>query len=281
MSDDPASARLTTFLSGGDTARTTSGMYARLRALKATGRVGDALGLSSQSVIVPPPLPFPENLGEATGADFLVKAYVSAVAWSELPNGVERLPMDRLKYVVSAQLKGKVGDIVQALHTLRETSKLSPVIWAWWRIQSNFEYQRKSKGDTAQLFLPSAAVVFDPKRFLDPQLRAMFWKDGMGGVHENQILWPKAIIEVLAISRDFDDLAMSSTGATDDELASVWHLMYEARFQELARECAAQRVHIRNKITAAVQRQDAGLWLSQDLVAHLKLQKEATIRLVA
>lgn len=223
-------------------------------------------------VTVPPPPVFPVNMGPFLTARYIASAYLEAVAWTEFPAGAKR-PDDRLRYEVQATLK-KRPDFVEAVRvalvSLRdeEESRLSPVMWAWWRIASSFE-RRPEAG------LLGVVSVFNPEKLLDKRLRAIFWRTGMARVSEERTIYPLAAKRLREVQAEFRQLALDSPTLGKEDLTTLWDLCYRPQYNQALDDANKQVLKIKAAVQSASEKLKLGLWLSDDVVRELKLRRFA------
>lgn len=276
--NDPVVSQLTAFLSA-DRPVTPSSNFQLLHALQRNGSIPDPTTLLSRGIAIPLPEVMPTSLGPTESLDYFARAYVAAAAWVELPQGLQRPKADRLRYTALAQLKGHIEGIYSAFAEIRDQkeSRLSPVMWAWWRMSTLLEFFVQ-KGETVKA-LPGAASTFKPSQILDGKFRSMFWRDGMSKVYENQVLWPKSYVELVRLWREFEATILASPGVSAEVVEAVWDLVYRNEYVRLDRSATAERARVQSALTAALRRLDVGLWLSSSVVTHLRLTKDATTSL--
>jgi len=276
--NDPVINQLTAFLSA-DRPATPGSNFQLLRTLQRNGSIPDPTVLLSRGIAIPLPEVMPTSLGPSKSLDYFARAYVSASAWLELPSGLQRPKPDRLRYTALAQLKGHIESIYDAFVVVRDQkeSRLSPVMWAWWRMSTLLEFFVQ-KGEKVKA-LPGAASTFKPAQILDGKFRSMFWRDGMSKVYENQVLWPKSYTQLVRLWREFESSVLASPGISAEDVVAVWELAYQAEHARLDRSATAERARVQTALTAALRRLDVGLWLSDNVVTHLRLTKDATTSL--
>jgi hypothetical protein len=222
---------------------------------------------------IPSPSAMPSSVGPAASVEYLARAYSEAVKWTASHPHAE-VPGVKAAYHSARALLAKddhARHIHAALVEARDVqdSRMSPVMWAWWRIDSLIE--KFPDSDT----FPHVLTVFKPEHITDGRMRSFFWRDGMARAGEVQVLWPLAGVDVLKLWREFERAALES-GVHVDELVTIWSTFYLPRYTELTALAAQQGRLINAAVAKAHTKNDLGLWLAHDNVKHLKLTSIAT-----